>query len=94
MSEDEHVETTPLEGHSQANPTMVTELRKRAVEDFLKRCLAYAEETIGRKSESGDEPEVLAKWVAYRDYTLYALEEVEKGELDHWFLDWIEVKLE
>ena len=64
---------------------MDPEQSKDAVKDFLRRCIAYADETIARKTESGDDSEELAKWIAYRDYTLYALNEVENGELNHWF---------
>ena len=64
---------------------MEPEQSKEAVKDFLSRCIAYANEIIARKTESADDPEGLAKWIAYRDYTLYALNEVENGELNHWF---------
>ena len=64
---------------------MEPEQSKEAVKDFLSRCIAYANETIARKTESADDPEGLAKWIAYRDYTLYALNEVENGELNHRF---------
>ncbi|MDP6396874.1 MAG: hypothetical protein QF712_04140 [Candidatus Marinimicrobia bacterium] len=64
---------------------MDSELRKNAVKDFLQCCLDYAYETIAKKTESGDDSEGLEKWIAYRDYTQIALDEVEKGDLDHWF---------
>ena len=59
--------------------------KKDAVADFLRRCIEYADETIGKKTQSGDDSEDLAKWLAYREYTDYALKEVESGELNHWF---------
>jgi hypothetical protein len=59
--------------------------KKDAVVDFLRRCIEYADETIAKKTQSADDPEELAKWLAYRDYTDYALKEVESGELNHWF---------
>ena len=64
---------------------MDSELRKDAVKDFLQRCLNYAHETIAKKTESGDDAEGLAKWIAYRDFTQVALDEIENGELNHWF---------
>lgn len=70
------------------------ELRRRAVLDFLRRCLAYAEEAIKKKEKSGDDADGLAKWLAYHDYTLYAVDEVERGELDHWFTDWLDARPE
>ncbi|MBT4059140.1 MAG: hypothetical protein HOE69_02385 [Euryarchaeota archaeon] len=63
----------------------IEQQKKNAVADFLSRCITYSEETIARKTDSGDDPEGLAKWIAYRDYTEYALDEVVKGHLDHWF---------
>lgn len=59
--------------------------KKDAVTDFLRRCIEYADEAILKKTQSDDDPEGLAKWVAYRDYTDYALKEIETGELNHWF---------
>ena len=59
--------------------------KKDAVADFLRRCIEYADEAIAKKTQSGDDSEELAKWLAYRDYTDYALKEVESGELNHWF---------
>ncbi len=59
--------------------------KKNAVADFLRRCIEYADETIAKKTQSADDPEGLAKWLAYRDYTDYALKEVESGDLNHWF---------
>ncbi len=40
---------------------------------------------LQKKTESGDDSEGLDKWIAYRDYTQFALDEVETGDLDHWF---------
>lgn len=60
-------------------------MSKKSVCDFLKRCIEYADSSIARKQERGDDAEIIAEWNAYRNYTQYALEEVEKGDLDHWF---------
>ena len=38
-----------------------------------------------RKEERGDDSNIIDEWKAYRNYTQYALEEIEKGDLDHWF---------
>lgn len=65
-------------------------LRARAVADFLRRCIDYSNESIAKKTNSSDDAEGLAKWIAYRDYTLFALDEVEKGDLDHWFTEWLD----
>ena len=54
--------------------------------EFLKKCIAYADSSIERKESRGDDTEIIAEWNAYRNYTQYALEEIEKGDLDHWFI--------
>ncbi|MDC3339711.1 flavin reductase [bacterium] len=54
--------------------------------EFLKKCIGYADSSIKRKEERGDDSEVISEWNAYRNYTQYALEEIEKGDLDHWFV--------
>lgn len=60
-------------------------MSKQSVCDFLKRCIEYADSSITRKQERGDDADIIAEWTAYRNYTQYALDEVEKGDLDHWF---------
>ena len=60
-------------------------MSKKSVCDFLRRCLEYADASIQRKEARGDDSNIIAEWHAYRNYTQYALEEVEKGDLDHWF---------
>ncbi|MDP6870401.1 MAG: flavin reductase [Candidatus Poseidoniaceae archaeon] len=55
-----------------------------AIADFLKKCIVYADNSIQRKRERDDSPEIIEQWQTYRDYTQYALEELEKGDLDHW----------
>ena len=59
-------------------------MNKIAITDFLKRCIKYADASIKRKEERGDDSTVISEWHAYRNYTQYALEELEKGDLDHW----------
>jgi flavin reductase (DIM6/NTAB) family NADH-FMN oxidoreductase RutF len=58
---------------------------KAAVCDFLKRCVLYADSSINRKRDREEDRDEIKKWVAYRDFTAYALSEVERGELDDWF---------
>ena len=60
-------------------------ISKIAIIEFLNKCIVYADSSIKRKEERGDDPEVISEWNAYRNYTQYALEEIEKGDLDHWF---------
>ena len=70
-------------------------MSKKAVCDFLKKCLEYADASIQRKENRGDDSSIIAEWHAYRDYTQYALEEVEKGDLDHWFVrDFTQAEME
>tara|TARA_B100001287_G_scaffold255053_1_gene238900 strand:- start:3237 stop:4010 length:774 start_codon:yes stop_codon:yes gene_type:complete len=61
-------------------------MSKISVIEFLKKCIEYADASITRKEKRGDDSEIIAEWHAYRNYTQYALEEVEKGDLDHWFV--------
>ena len=61
-------------------------VNKIAIADFLRRCIAYADSSIKRKEERGDDSKIIDEWHAYRNYTQYALEELEKGDLDHWLV--------
>lgn len=64
---------------------MTPEDSKSAVRNFLRRCVSYSDASIERKmSISGDEKEV-ARWRAYREFTAYAIAEIDRGELDSWF---------
>ena len=60
-------------------------MTKDAVCDFLRRCVQYADESIERKKERDEDIAEIERWSAYRDFTAYALSEVERGELDDWF---------
>lgn len=51
---------------------------------FLQRCVAYANESIERKRERGEDESEIARWIAYRDFTEHAVIEVASGELDSW----------
>ena len=63
---------------------MDTAARRRLVEAFLQRCVTYANASIERRQQRGDDEAEIAKWVAYRDFTEHAVEEVESGDLDEW----------
>ena len=60
-------------------------MSKDAVCDFLRRCVLYADSSINRKKDRDEEITEIERWTAYRDFTAYALSEVERGELDDWF---------
>ena len=60
-------------------------MSKKSVCDFLRRCIEYADASMKRKEERGDDSNIIDEWKAYRNYTQYALEEIERGDLDHWF---------
>jgi len=63
------------------------------VHQFLTNCLEWAEqreipETLKRLhiDPNTDAAARLHKWTTYRDFTRHALQELEDGTLDHWFL--------
>ncbi|MBT5844230.1 MAG: hypothetical protein HOH79_04510 [Euryarchaeota archaeon] len=58
--------------------------RKGAVLDYLKRCNAYAEDSIIRKTERG-EFEQTEPWKSYIEFNDHAILEINEGKLDHWF---------
>jgi flavin reductase (DIM6/NTAB) family NADH-FMN oxidoreductase RutF len=58
---------------------------KDAVCNFLRKCVLYADSSINRKNNREEDLEEIKRWMAYRDFTAYALSEVERGELDDWF---------
>jgi len=62
---------------------MSIEERRNLVASFLRRCVIYANDSIDRKRDRGDEGEI-SKWVAYRDFTEHAVMEVSNGDLDSW----------
>ena len=61
--------------------------RRRRVELFLQRCVIYADASIERKKQRGEDEDVIAQWQAYRDFTEHAVEEVASGDLDTWLED-------
>ena len=63
---------------------MSIEERRNLVVSFLRRCVRYANDSIDRKTERGDEEEEISRWSAYRDFTEHAVMEVSSGDLDSW----------
>jgi len=63
---------------------MSIEERRNLVVSFLKKCVKYANDSIGRKTERGVEEEEISRWSAYRDFTEHAVMEVSRGDLDSW----------
>ena len=63
---------------------MSLEEKRSIVAAFLLRCVNYANDSIDRKMERGDEEGEISKWVAYRDFTKHAVMEVKSGVLDSW----------
>ena len=66
---------------------MDTVARRKLVEAFLQRCVTYANASIERRQQRGDDGAEIAKWVAYRDFTEHAVGEVASGDLDSWLED-------
>ncbi|MBR41041.1 MAG: hypothetical protein CMA89_04050 [Euryarchaeota archaeon] len=63
---------------------MSIEERRNLVVSFLRRCVRYANDSIDRKKERGEDEEEISKWSAYRDFTDHAIMEVSRGDLDSW----------
>ena len=61
--------------------------RRRLIELFLRRCVTYADASIERKRKRGEDDEIIAKWLAYRDFTEHTASEVASGVLDTWLED-------
>jgi len=62
---------------------MNLEEKRNLVVSFLRKCVSYANDSIERKTERGEEKEI-SKWAAYRDFTEHAVMEVSRGDLDAW----------
>ena len=58
--------------------------RKAVVLEYLKRCNSYAEASIARKRERGEEQQT-DSWKSYIEFNDHAIEEIKNGTLDHWF---------
>ena len=63
---------------------MDLEARRKLVVSFLRKCVTYANDSIERKTERGDEEGEISRWTAYRDFTEHAVMEVSRGDLDSW----------
>ena len=63
---------------------MDLEERRNLVISFLRKCVTYANDSIERKIERGDEEEEISRWSTYRDFTEHAVMEVSRGDLDSW----------
>ena len=64
---------------------MNVDARKEVVRDFLRQCVEYADASIARKRERGEGDAEIFRWTAYREFTAYAVAELDSGELDPWF---------
>ena len=58
---------------------------KEHVLRFLQRCVTYADESIQRKKDRGENEDIIAQWETYREFTAYAASEVQRGDLNDWF---------
>lgn len=58
--------------------------RKAVVADFLRKCIDYANDSITRKRERG-ENELIPAWQTYIEFTQHAIDEIHTGKLDTWF---------
>ena len=67
--------------------SMDVDERRELIELFLRRCVTYADASIDRKKQRGEDEEIIAKWLAYRDFTEHAASEVASGVLDTWLED-------
>ena len=63
---------------------MNIEDRRAVVALYLRRCVTYSDASIERKVARGDDPDEIARWQAYRDFSAYSANEVESGTLDTW----------
>lgn len=79
-----------------AKPELDPASAAHAAHAFLMRCQAWAREReipqrIERIAATPDPAEAakLHAWIAYLQFTEHALHEIERGELDDWFIaDW------
>ncbi|MAV94881.1 MAG: hypothetical protein CMA31_04250 [Euryarchaeota archaeon] len=58
--------------------------KREFISSFLERCVKYAETSLERKIERGEEGVEIDRWKAYRDFTAYSASEVISGALDEW----------
>jgi flavin reductase (DIM6/NTAB) family NADH-FMN oxidoreductase RutF len=58
--------------------------RKAVVADFLRKCVDYANASIERKQQRGQD-ELIPAWQTYIEFTQHAIDEIHTGKLDAWF---------
>ena len=61
--------------------------RRRLVSTYLRRCVTYSDASITRKKSRGEDPNEIARWQAFREFTAYSASELESGVLDTWLTD-------
>ncbi|MDA0715303.1 MAG: flavin reductase [archaeon] len=59
-------------------------IEKEIVVRFLRQCNEYAYKSIARKNERGETQEI-GPWESYIEFNQHSIDEIESGELDHWF---------
>ena len=55
--------------------------KKAIVADFLSKCVDYANASIARKQERGEQ-ELIPAWQTYIEFTQHAIDEINTGKLD------------
>ena len=58
--------------------------QKAVVAEFLGKCIDYANASITRKQERGEQ-ELVPAWETYIEFTQHAIDEIHSGKLDAWF---------
>ena len=61
--------------------------RRKVVSRYLRRCVTYSDASIARKVKREEDPEEIARWKAFREFTAYSATEIESGALDTWLTD-------
>ena len=67
-----------------------------AVTSFLQMCVEYSDNSIQRKThrlsdENSDKlKQEIEKWIAYKEFTEYAIKELKRGELEDWLENIVE----
>ena len=61
--------------------------RRKVVSRYLRRCVTYSDASIARKLKREEDPNEIARWQAFREFTAYSASEMESGALDTWLTD-------
>ena len=61
--------------------------RRKVVSRYLRRCVTYSDASIARKLKREEDPNEIARWQAFREFTAYSASEMESGALDSWLTD-------